>query len=170
MRLIKENDQNDWHLIQAVPRIEDFQRNLATANTMLWWLRSHPAIFSRALGLASNQLGLEGRVILVRNTTTKGFKVLINPRVGIVEYRKGAERNLESCLSVKGDYKVDRWNSIHVVHEVINLEDAEESNPVKKELLQANGGLAFVIQHEIDHLNGILISKSTTSFYYKKNR
>ena len=72
MRLIKENDKDNWHLTQAVPRIEDFQRNLATANTMLWWLRSHPAIFSRALGLASNQFGGCRRIKSSQERVTSG--------------------------------------------------------------------------------------------------
>jgi peptide deformylase len=139
-----------------VTRFDDFQRNLDTANTMLRWIVSHKRLLRTTVGLASNQLGLNGRVILVRDSIHKGFKILINPSFEVVGTSES--RVVESCLSVKGDYEVSRWDKIRVIHEVLNFEDAEDQNPVKEDHFFEASFLSHVIQHEIDHLNGKLIS------------
>ena len=97
------------------------------------------------LGLAAPQVGVQKRV-LVYDIDEK-LAVLCNPR--IVERSKQTEVDEEGCLSLPGiSVMVER--SVSVVCEAVDLDGA----PVT---LQAEGLLARVIQHEIDHLDGVLI-------------
>jgi peptide deformylase len=107
-----------------------------------------------AAGLAAPQIGYNKRIILVRD-----FKILpnsnkmiitniimINPR--IISESKEEELDWESCLSIPYMYgKVKRPFSIKVVY-------TDEKGIEKK--IKAKDFFARVIQHEIDHLNGIL--------------
>jgi peptide deformylase len=157
MKILKEGNPL---LNEEVTKLDGFGDNLRTANQMLRWIVSHKLILQHTVGLASNQLGLRGRVILVRHGLNDGFKILINPsfeHIGTVK-----SKVVESCLSVKGDYEVSRWDYIRVFHEVWNLNGRVE-NPVKTEYFNSSAGASIechVIQHEIDHLDGILISQS----------
>jgi peptide deformylase len=107
-----------------------------------------------SIGLASNQLGLKGRVILVKiySQTEEfdyGWSVFINPV--IVSHSERMMPSIESCLSIPNkDVVVSRYDRIDIVHE--NL-FGEESKPVR-----FYGQDAIVFQHEIDHLNGILMT------------
>lgn len=70
---------------------------------------------------------------------------LINPK--IIE-KDGREKNTEGCLSVPGfRAEVERFN--HIIVKALNKKGEALT-------LQADGLLAICIQHEIDHLNGIL--------------
>ena len=154
MKILKEGNPL---LNEEVTKLDGFGGNLTTANQMLRWIVSHKSILQHTVGLASNQLGLSGRVILVRHGIDDGFKILINPsfeHIGTVK-----SKVVESCLSVKGDYEVSRWNFIRVFHEVSNFGHDRVENPVKTEYFNASVGASIechVIQHEIDHLDGVL--------------
>ena len=106
------------------------------------------------VGLAAPQIGANARICLVRefdseienNKPTKSAKeyVLINPE--IISKSKRTAIDWEACLSIPNLYgKVKRNRKITV--------KALDENEYK---LKAKGFLARVIQHEIDHLDGIL--------------
>jgi peptide deformylase len=100
------------------------------------------------VGLASNQVGEPCRII-VFDTSAKdepnNLVVLINPE--IVE-ASGVIVDEEGCLSVI-DYKADVKRAACVTVKGVD----REGNPVT---LRREGLPAIVLQHEIDHLNGIL--------------
>ena len=100
------------------------------------------------VGLASNQVGEPCRII-VFDTSAKDepndLVVLINPE--IVE-ASGVVFDEEGCLSVI-DYKADVKRAACVTVKGVD----REGNPVT---LRREGLPAIVLQHEIDHLNGIL--------------
>jgi peptide deformylase len=98
---------------------------------------------ARGIGLAANQVGIPRRVAVVE---VEGDRfAMINPRIVEAEGRATAE---EGCLSIPDAYgDVTRPERI-----VIEALDAE-GNPYRKE---ASGLKARAIQHEIDHLDGIL--------------
>jgi peptide deformylase len=100
------------------------------------------------VGLASNQVGEPCRII-VFDTSAKdepnNLVVLINPE--IVE-ASGVIVDQEGCLSVI-DYKADVKRAACVTVKGVD----REGNPVT---LRREGLPAIVLQHEIDHLNGIL--------------
>lgn len=108
-------------------------------------------------GLAAPQIGVSKQMIIVRQfmrdpedeqkTVTKEY-VMINPKI----FSESKETNLEyeSCLSVPNVWgKVERADKIKVKY----LDENGEQNRKT-----AKGYLARVIQHEIDHLNGILFT------------
>ena len=112
------------------------------------WENSRPHEISAAL--AAVQLDRLDRVVVIRsdfdNKEDKSFTALINPE--IVKYEGILETDYEGCLSVSNVYgKVPRYSKIRV--KAINI-DGEEVR------FKAEGFLARVIQHEIDHTQGIV--------------
>ena len=125
------------------------------------WEDSRPHEISAAL--AAVQVDKLERVVIVRadfdNKSTRKFVTLINPE--IVKYEGEVVEDFEGCLSVKGIYgKVPRHNKVRV--KATSL-DGEEIR------MKAEGFLARVLQHEIDHCNGIVfvdhIRDKTDAFY-----
>ena len=112
------------------------------------WEDSRPHEISAAL--AAVQIDALKRVVIVRSDFEKkeerDFTVLINPEV--VKYEGDIKEDYEGCLSVKDVYgKVPRHTKIRV--KALSLDGKEIR-------FKAEGFLARVIQHEIDHTNGIL--------------
>lgn len=99
---------------------------------------------SSGIGLAAPQVGISERMIVV--DAGSGLYKLINPKI---VKREGSQALEEGCLSVPGIcIKVRRAKKI-----VVKGED-ESAKPVT---INAEGLLACVFQHEIDHLRGKLI-------------
>jgi peptide deformylase len=97
------------------------------------------------IGLAAPQVGMPLRVIIVEDQTNGGARPLINPTLAASGGRAVAE---EGCLSIPGIFApVERAEWVRV--EALDAEGA----PVA---FEARGLLARVVQHEIDHLDGIL--------------
>ena len=101
---------------------------------------------SNGVGIAAVQVGVLRRIIIVEDVDTNEQKVFINPV--ILEKSNEHEIDTEGCLSVPGmKGKVDRVLKIKVKAKNENMEDVE---------FEAEGLYAREIQHEIDHLDGIL--------------
>lgn len=95
------------------------------------------------VGFAANQIGVLQKVLVYDDGT--GPKVLINPKI---IRASGEQVGIEGCLSVPGlQGEVRRANEV----EVKGLD--ENGKPVK---IKAEGLTARIIQHELDHLNGVL--------------
>ncbi|MBA3814318.1 MAG: peptide deformylase [Alphaproteobacteria bacterium] len=106
--------------------------------------------FKRGLGLASVQVGIHKRVAVIDLGEREGvpFKPLLMANPELLWVSPMTQRTEEGCLSVPGYYaEVVRPLEIRVSY-------LDENN--KKQELEARGLLADCIQHEIDHLNGIL--------------
>lgn len=125
------------------------------------WEASRPHEISAAL--AAVQVDALQRVVIVRtdfeDKENNEFTTLINPE--IVKYEGNIVEDYEGCLSVKDIYgKVPRYNKIRV--KAINIDGQEVR-------FKADGFLARVIQHEIDHTNGIVfidhIKDNIKAFY-----
>ncbi len=99
------------------------------------------------VGLAAPQVGILTRLIVV-DPREEGVEpvALVNPRV--VECGKQTDRVEEGCLSIPGVRDVVERPTTAVV-EALDL----DGQPVR---LEAEGLLARVLQHEVDHLDGIL--------------
>ena len=101
------------------------------------------------IGLAAIQVGIPKRIIVLDIEQKEGQKkplFLINPE--ITQKSKNLSTYEEGCLSVPGQFaEIDRPNKCHVKY----LDYYGE----KKEI-NAEGMLATCIQHEMDHLEGIL--------------
>jgi len=133
--------------------------NMTSAS--LDWEDSRPHEISAAL--AAVQLDELERVVIVRSDfedkATRDFTALLNPE--IVKYEGELVSDYEGCLSVNNVYGlVPRYSKIRV--KALDV----EGNEVR---FKAEGFLARVIQHEIDHTNGIVfidhIKDKTEAFY-----
>jgi len=116
------------------------------------------------IGLAANQVGALRRVVVYDLTPRdegRDLKVLINPEIVLAE---GETHYEESCLSVI-EYSADVLRSANVKIRGVD----RNGRPVD---LEADGLLAICLQHEIDHLNGVLyidhISSLKRALYKKK--
>lgn len=112
------------------------------------WEASRPHEISAAL--AAVQIDALQRVVIIRSDfddkENNDFTTLINPE--IVKYEGNLVEDYEGCLSVKDIYgKVPRYSKIRV--RATNIDGQEVR-------FKADGFLARVIQHEIDHTNGIV--------------
>jgi peptide deformylase len=102
------------------------------------------------VALAAVQIDEMLRVVVVRNNfddkTDRTFQVFINPE--ITKYEGKQVEDYEGCLSVKDIYgRVKRY-------EKVRIKALDESGqPIR---LTAEGFLARIFQHEIDHTNGIV--------------
>jgi peptide deformylase len=117
------------------------------------------------IGLAAIQVGIPKRIIVLDIEQKEGQKkplFLINPE--IIQKSKNLSTYEEGCLSVPGQFaEIDRPDKCHIKY----LDYYGE----KKEI-NAEGMLATCIQHEIDHLEGILfidyLSKLKKTMIIKK--
>jgi peptide deformylase len=100
------------------------------------------------VGLAGNQVGVLQRVLVVDVPLTEGPRAeyaLVNP---VIDQRTGTETGEEGCLSIPGIYEdVKRAERIRM-----RALDAS-GRPVE---FVAEGYLARALQHEVDHLDGVL--------------
>ena len=102
---------------------------------------------SLGIGLAATQVGTLHRVLVYRVEHDSPVNVLVNP---VVEWKGGEEETMEEgCLSLPGVH-VDVERPVYVR---VRAQDAA-GEPL---LVEATGLEARVIQHEIDHLDGVLI-------------
>lgn len=134
------------------------------AATISWDLsRNHEV----GVALAAVQINQLYKIVVVRNNyDNKGdltFTTFINPRITKLEGK--VEEDFEGCLSVRDIYgKIPRHNKVRV--KAIN----ERGQPFR---LSAQGFLARIFQHEIDHTNGVLfidhIRTSRDAFYKLKD-
>jgi peptide deformylase len=100
------------------------------------------------VGLAANQVGVLQRVLVVdvpMDDNQRARYTLVNP---VILSRNGSESGEEGCLSIPGIYEdVNRSRSI-----TVRAVD-EHDRPVE---IEADSYLARAIQHELDHLDGVL--------------
>jgi peptide deformylase len=104
------------------------------------------------VGLAANQVGILRRVVVLQADDEEEPRVLVNPT--ILDSSDETEEDTEGCLSLQGVVvPVERAVTVR-----IEARDAE-GEPVELEL---EGLAARVAQHEVDHLDGVLIVDRTT--------
>ena len=95
-------------------------------------------------GLAAPQIGVHKRVVVIRNGNN--FYPMINP---IIVRKMGKKFiNNEGCLSLEGSRSVERFSSVLVSYMDKNG---------KRQTKTFNGISSIIVQHETDHLNGVLI-------------
>jgi len=95
------------------------------------------------VGMAANMIGVKKRIIAVN----VGFLnvAMLNP---VIVKRTGAYETEEGCLSLTGVRKTTRYQEIEVEYYDVNW---------KKQKGKFTGWTAQIIQHECDHLEGIII-------------
>lgn len=111
-----------------------------TAQDLLETLIAHA---DGCVGMAANMIGVHKRIIAVE--AEDGYLVMFNP---VILKSSGAYQTEEGCLSLEGVRPTKRWQSIKVQYQTPDL---------KPRIKTFTGWTAQIIQHEIDHCNGILI-------------
>ena len=118
------------------------------------------------VGLAAIQAGIDKRIIVFdpqADPAKRGFQVFINPE--IVESRGEMVSENEGCLSVP-DFRANVKRSEFVADQGLD----RYGDPLK---IETDGLLSVILQHEIDHLNGILFIDRVSALkrqLYKKKR
>ena len=98
------------------------------------------------VGLAANQIGYNRRIIIV-NKQDGDWEVFVNP---VISNKYGKPFiSEEGCLSLEGIREAKRYKVIDLLY--------RDPKTFKIKSLRASGGTAVIIQHEVDHVNGILI-------------
>ncbi len=140
-----------------IGHVDDSVRQLAHGmiEATLDWEKSRPHEVGAAL--AAVQIGETERLIIIRedveDRSNQAFAVFINPE--IVKFEGEPSKDMEGCLSVPNIYgQVNRYPKVKV--KALNLDG-------KQVRLTAQGFLARVFQHEIDHTHGKLFVDHITS-------
>jgi len=151
----------DRFLLNPTRQIENIDGNLQDRiRNMAETMYAAPGV-----GLAATQIGFDGSMIVFDPETEKKnglYRVLINPK--IVDSHGDILSEDEGCLSVPG-YRANVRRARSVLVEGLD----RDGNPVS---IEADGFLAILLQHEIDHLQGKLfidrISALKRNLYKKR--
>ena len=136
--MIREICRDETFLAQkAVPATAD---DLATAQDLLDTLTAHK---DGCVGMAANMIGVCKRIIAFDNEGT--YMVMFNP---VIIRQSGPYEAQEGCLSLTGVRKTKRFQTIKVQW---------QNEQFQTRLKTFTGWTAEIIQHEIDHCEGILI-------------
>ena len=103
-------------------------------------LRAH---IEGCVGMAANMIGVNKRIIVFDNEGE--YMVMLNP---VIVKKSGAYEAAEGCLSLAGTRKTMRFQTIKVQW---------QNERFQTRLKTFTGWTAEIIQHEIDHCDGILI-------------
>ena len=95
------------------------------------------------VGMAANMIGICKNIIIVNNGIAD--IVMFNP---VIINKKGAYETEEGCLSLTGVRKTTRYEEIEIEYLDFNW---------KKHKEKYTGFVAEICQHEVDHLNGVII-------------
>ena len=114
--------------------------DLPVAQDLLDTLTAHK---DGCVGMAANMIGVCKRIIVFDNDGT--YMVMLNPEV---IKKSGPYEAEEGCLSLTGTRKARRWQSIKVQY---------QNEQFQTRFKTFTGWTAQIIQHEIDHCEGILI-------------
>jgi len=108
------------------------------------------------VGLAAPQIGKSLKLFIAKPTVKSPISVFINPKITsqkpLIGEKDGKKTHkLEGCLSL-----VNVWGEVERSPEIV-LEYLDETGKFHKR--KFTGFMATIIQHEVDHLNGILFPK-----------
>ncbi len=145
---------------EAVKKIDD--EIISLLNEMKDIMYTHNGI-----GLAAEQIGVLKKLVVIdlRKDGNNDLIQLINPE--IIESEGIYEEHEEGCLSVPGYYDVIKNRKKGVKVKYIDIDGNERT-------IETDDFLSVVLQHEIDHLNGILfvdrLSPVKKAFFRKEWR
>jgi peptide deformylase len=130
--------------------VEDFDDSITDLVERMTMLMDE----ARGVGLAAPQLGVLRRVLVYRTADDEPVTALVNPR--IVSSQDESEIVEEGCLSLgAATVVVEVERTVAVTLEA----QTPDGEPVQ---IEAEGLQARVIQHEVDHLDGVLIIDRTS--------
>ena len=136
--MIKEIMRDETFLAQKaeLATLED----LPVAQDLLETLAANK---EHCVGMAANMIGVNKRIIIFDNEGT--YTVMFNPEI---IKRSGPYRTEDGCLSLEGVRSAKRWRSVKVRY---------QNEKFQERIKTFTGWTAQIIQHEVDHCEGILI-------------
>jgi len=136
-------------LEMACEKVQSFDRKLSKLLADMY----DTMIENDGVGLAAPQIGLSKQIAIVDIDDHHGTIELINP---VIIEQRGTQTGPEGCLSFPGLYgDVSRSDYIKV---------RTYNKKGKMRIIEAEGFLARAIQHEIDHLEGILFTSKVERY------
>lgn len=124
----------------SLPSDEATASDLPVAHDLLDTLLAHK---QECVGMAANMIGQRKRIIAIDDNGT--YRVMLNPQI---IKSSGPYQTEEGCLSLKGRRPCQRFKRITVRYQDLKMTERIE---------RFDGFTAQVIQHELDHFEGILI-------------
>ena len=121
------------------------KEDISVANDLLETLMAHK---ETCVGMAANMIGVRKRIIafLDESGKTSAYTVMFNPEI---IKKDGAYDTEEGCLSLLGGpRKCKRYKTIKVQYQTLEMQTRTKN---------FIGWTAQIIQHEVDHCNGVLI-------------
>ena len=123
-----------------LPSREATAEDMDIARNLLDTLEAHS---DGCVGMAANMIGVSKRIIAFDCEGT--FMVMFNP---VILKKEGAYQTEEGCLSLSGSRRTERFQSVKVQW---------QNEKFQTRVKTFTGWTAQIIQHEIDHCDGILI-------------
>ena len=124
----------------AIPSTACTKMDLNIAKDLQDTLKAHE---NECVGLAANMIGYSKRMIVIQFGMIP--VVMINP---VITQKKDAYETKEGCLSLEGERKTKRYKRITVEYQDVNFRKVKQ---------KYSGFVAQIIQHEVDHCDGIII-------------
>ena len=124
---------------------EATKEDIGVANDLLETLMAHR---EGCVGMAANMIGVRKRIIafLDESGRVPTYTVMLNPEIIA---KSGIYETEEGCLSLLGNpRKCKRYSTIKVKYQTLEM---------KTHIKNFTGWTAQIIQHEVDHCNGVLI-------------
>ena len=138
--MIRPIMKDEFFLSQKSIPAANCEEDIQVARDLLETLEAHK---EGCVGMAANMIGVAKRIIAFDNEGS--YMVMFNPEIVKCSERYDAE---EGCLSLTGIRKTKRWKSIKVQY---------QNEQFQTRFKTFTGWTAQIIQHEIDHCNGIII-------------
>lgn len=124
----------------SIPSVDADEKDRAVINDIVDTLHANR---DRCVGMAANMIGVNKNVIAVELGPVS--IVMINPRV---LKKSGEYKTKEGCLSLEGERECVRYREIEIEY---------LDRTFKKRRERYSGFASEIIQHEMDHLRGIII-------------
>ena len=116
------------------------EADIQTGRDLQDTLKAHRA---ECVGMAANMIGVAKRIIAFESED--GYLVMFNP---VILKKSGPYETEEGCLSLTGTRKTKRWQTIKVQW---------QNEKFQPRIKTFSGWTAEIIQHELDHCDGIII-------------
>ncbi len=136
--MVREICKDEAFLSQKA--VSAVQADLPTADDLLETLMAHK---EGCVGMAANMIGVNKRIIVFDNGGE--YMLMFNPEI---VKKSGPYEADEGCLSLTGTRKARRWTSIKVRY---------QNRAFQERFKTFTGFPAQIIQHELDHCEGIII-------------
>lgn len=127
-------------VLLSAPSVDATPLDAAVGQDLLDTLAAHA---HECVGLAANMIGVRKRIIVFDDNGTA--KLMFNPEIVHASSEYSTE---EGCLSLVGQRPCQRYRKIRVSYQDESFKTCQKS---------FSGFTAQIIQHEIDHINGIVI-------------